>query len=49
VLAYYMYDNAISRYRMGYASAIATVLFFIMNIYIVWFLMRLYKNEKGAR
>lgn len=49
VLAYYMYDNAIFRYRMGYASAIATVLFLIMNVYIVWFLMRLHKNEKGAR
>ncbi|MBO6758660.1 MAG: sugar ABC transporter permease [Roseibium sp.] len=49
VLAYYMYDNAIFRYRMGYASAIATVLFLIMNVYIVWFLMRLNKNEKGAR
>ncbi len=49
VLAYYMYDNAIFRYRMGYASAIATVLFLIMNVYIVWFLMRLWLNEKGAR
>jgi multiple sugar transport system permease protein len=49
VLAYYMYDNAISRYRMGYASAIATILFLIMNIYIAWFLMRLLRNEKGAR
>ena len=49
VLAYYMYDNAIFRYRMGYASAIATVLFLIMNIYIVWFLLRLRRNEGGNR
>ncbi|MCC1482281.1 carbohydrate ABC transporter permease [Roseibaca sp. Y0-43] len=49
VLAYYMYDNAIFRYRMGYASSIATVLFLIMNVYIVWFLMRLWNNEKGTR
>ncbi|MEM9107529.1 MAG: sugar ABC transporter permease [Pseudomonadota bacterium] len=49
VLAYYMYDNAIFRYRMGYASAIANVLFMIMNVYIVWFLLRLWNNEKGAR
>lgn len=49
VLAYYMYDNAIFRYRMGYASAIATILFLIMDVYIAWFLMRLLKNEKGAR
>ncbi len=48
VLAYYMYDNAIFRYRMGYASSIATVLFMIMNVYIVWFLLRLWKSEKGA-
>jgi multiple sugar transport system permease protein len=49
VLAYYMYDNAISRYRMGYASAIATILFLIMDVYIAWFLMRLLRNEKGVR
>lgn len=48
VLAYYMYDNAIFRYRVGYAAAIATVLFMIMNIYIAWFLMRLLKTEKGS-
>jgi multiple sugar transport system permease protein len=47
VLAFYMYDNAIFRYRMGYASAIATILFLIMDLYIAWFLMRLLKNEKG--
>lgn len=49
VLAYYMYDNAIFRYRVGYAAAIATVLFLIMNVYIAWFLMRLLKSEKGSR
>lgn len=49
VLAYYMYDNAIFRYRVGYAAAIATVLFMIMNVYIAWFLMRLLKSEKGTR
>ena len=49
VLAYYMYDNAIFRYRMGYAASIATILFLIMDIYIAWFLMRLLKNEKGSR
>ncbi len=49
VLAYYMYDNAIFRYRMGYAASIATILFLIMDVYIAWFLMRLLKNEKGSR
>ncbi len=49
VLAYYMYDNAIFRYRMGYAASIATILFLIMDVYIAWFLMRLLKNERGSR
>ncbi len=50
VLAYYMFETALSEYgfRLGYGSAIATVLFFIMLIYITYFLWRLYKNEKGA-
>ncbi|PQM56340.1 MAG: sugar ABC transporter permease [Rhodobacteraceae bacterium] len=49
VLAYYMFETALSEYgfRLGYGSAIATVLFFIMLIYITYFLWRLYKNEKG--
>ena len=48
VLAYYMYETALSEYgfRLGYGSAIATVLFFIMLIYIGYFLWRLYKNER---
>ena len=33
-------------FRLGYGSAIATVLFFIMLIYISYFLWRLYKNER---
>ena len=47
-LAYYMYETALSEYgfRLGYGSAIATVLFFIMLIYISYFLWRLYKNER---
>ena len=51
VLAYYMYETAISEYgdRYGYGSAIATVLFFIMLIYISYFLYRMYQDEKEAR
>ena len=50
VLAYYMFEQALSEYgyRMGYGSAIATVLFFIMMIYIIFFIYRMYKNEKEA-
>lgn len=47
VLAYEMYEQSLFNYRMGYAAAIATVLFLIMDVYIVWFLRRLYRNEKG--
>lgn len=49
VLAYYMYETAISEYgdRYGYGSAIATVLFLIMLVYISWFLFKMYKDEKG--
>ncbi|SFB04843.1 carbohydrate ABC transporter membrane protein 1, CUT1 family [Poseidonocella pacifica] len=51
VLAYYMYETAISEYgeRYGYGSAIATVLFLIMLIYISYFLWRMYQDEKGGR
>ncbi|MEM9603510.1 MAG: sugar ABC transporter permease [Pseudomonadota bacterium] len=49
VLAYYMYETAISEYgdRYGYGSAIATVLFLIMLVYISYFLWRMYQDEKG--
>ncbi|MFM0302247.1 sugar ABC transporter permease [Paraburkholderia sediminicola] len=48
VLAYYMYEQALSEYgfRMGYGSAIAAVLFLIMLVYIVFVLVRIYRQEK---
>lgn len=51
VLAYYMFETALSEYgfRMGYGSAIATVLFLIMLIYISYFLYRMYQDERGTR
>lgn len=51
VLAYYMYDQAVGEGvgRYGYGSAIATVLFFIMLIYISFFLYRMYQDEVEAR
>nr|WP_321815278.1 MULTISPECIES: sugar ABC transporter permease [unclassified Paraburkholderia] len=45
VLAYYMYDQAIKYYRLGYSAAIAVVLFAIMLLYIVYHLRRLLRNE----
>ena len=49
VLAYFMYETALSEYgyRYGYGSAIATVLFLIMLVYISYFLWRMYQDEKG--
>lgn len=48
VLAYYMYEEALSEYgyRMGYGAAIATVLFSIMLVYILFVLYRIYRQEK---
>ncbi|MGR3468095.1 MAG: carbohydrate ABC transporter permease [Shimia sp.] len=51
VLAYYMYEVAISEFgeRYGYGSAVAVILFAIMLIYISYFLYRMYQDEKGGR
>ena len=48
VLAYYMYEQALSEfgYRMGYGTAIATVLFLIMLVYISFVLYRIWRQEK---
>jgi multiple sugar transport system permease protein len=48
VLAYYMYEKALSEYgyRMGYGTAIATVLFLITLVYILFFIYRIYQQEK---
>ena len=48
VLAYYMYEQALFNYRMGYGAAIATVLFLIMDVYIAFFLTRMLRQEKGG-
>lgn len=46
VLAYYMYEQALFNYRMGYGAAIATVLFLIMDVYIAYFLTRMIREER---
>ncbi|WP_394790120.1 carbohydrate ABC transporter permease [Rhodoferax sp.] len=50
VLAYYMYEKALSEYgyRMGYGTAIATVLFLLMLVYIIFVLRRVYKQEQES-
>ena len=45
VLAYEMVEQAIFNYRMGYGASLATILFLILDLYIAWFLYRLWKNE----
>jgi multiple sugar transport system permease protein len=51
VLAYYMYEVALSEFgfRYGYGAAVATVLFLIMLVYISYFLYRMYQDEKDGR
>ena len=46
VLAYYMYDQAIKYYRIGYSASIAVVLFAIMLVYIVYHLRRMLRAEQ---
>lgn len=50
VLAYYMYEQALSEYgyRMGYGTAIATVLFLLMLVYIIFVLYRVYRQEQES-
>jgi multiple sugar transport system permease protein len=49
VLSFYMYEKSLSEYgfRMGYGAAIAVVLFLIMMIFITFFLVKMYRDEKG--
>ncbi len=48
VLAYYMYEQSLFNYRMGYGAAVATVLFLIMDVYIAFFLFRMLKQERRS-
>ena len=50
VLSFFMYETALSEYgfRMGYGSSIAVILFLIMMLFIVYFLRRMYQDEKGG-
>ncbi|WP_299617588.1 carbohydrate ABC transporter permease [Pelagibius sp.] len=48
VLAYYMYEQSLFNYRMGYGAAVATILFLIMDVYIAFFLFRMLKQERRS-
>lgn len=47
VLAFFMYEQAIFNFRMGYGAAIAVILFLIMAVYIAYFLSRMVREEKA--
>jgi len=51
VLSFYMFEKALGEFgfRMGYGSAIAVVLFFIMLIFIAYFLWQMWHDEREAR
>ena len=44
-----MYEQAIFSYRFGYGAAIATVLFAVMLVFIVWYVRGILRaDERGA-
>lgn len=47
VLAYFMYEQSIFAYRMGYGAAVAAVLFFIMDLFIAFFLYAMLRRESA--
>ena len=49
VLAYKMYEDSLFNFRMGYGASTAVVLFILMDIYIAWFLYRLFKREGSEK
>jgi multiple sugar transport system permease protein len=46
VLAFQMFEQSIFSYRFGYGAAIASVLFVIMAVFIVWYLSRIVRTEE---
>jgi len=47
ILAYFMFQQSITNFRMGYGAAIAVVLFLIMSVFIAFFLRHMIRNERG--
>jgi multiple sugar transport system permease protein len=46
ILAYFMFQQSITNFRMGYGAAIAVVLFLIMAVFIAFFLRHMIRNER---
>jgi multiple sugar transport system permease protein len=47
ILAYFMFQQSITNFRMGYGAAIATVLFLIMSVFIAFFLRHMIRTERN--
>ena len=47
ILAYFMFQQSITNFRMGYGAAIAVVLFLIMSVFIAFFLRHMIHSERG--
>ena len=46
VLAYFMYEEALFNFKMGYGASIAVILFAIMSVFIAFFLRSVIRNER---
>jgi multiple sugar transport system permease protein len=46
VLAYFMYQEALFNFKMGYGASIAVILFLIMSVFIAFFLHSVVRNER---
>lgn len=46
VLAYFMYDEALFNFKMGYGASISVILFLMMAVFIAFFLNNIVKNER---
>jgi multiple sugar transport system permease protein len=46
ILAYFMFQQSITNFRMGYGAAIAVVLFLIMSVFIAFFLRHMIREER---
>jgi multiple sugar transport system permease protein len=47
ILAYFMFQQSITNFRMGYGAAIAVVLFLIMSVFIAFFLRHMIRSERS--
>jgi multiple sugar transport system permease protein len=47
ILAFFMFQQSITNFRMGYGAAIAVVLFLIMSVFIAFFLRHMVRSERS--